>query len=138
MKHDRDIGRKAVLSDVKTAFTFTPALMVTKLLMAICDGVSNALLPYLCYRREACQRERVRRGENSTPISLLGVVFFEMSKQDKRTIQDLPERSCFQPGRPILFPRSFLHLLLSAKRINSDNKCSASFAYQQQLKLLYG
>ena len=27
LKRDRDIGRKAVLSDVKTAFTFTPALM---------------------------------------------------------------------------------------------------------------
>ena len=26
LKRDRDIGRKAVLSDVKTAFTFTPAL----------------------------------------------------------------------------------------------------------------
>ena len=26
MKRDRDIGRKAVLSDVKTAFTLTPAL----------------------------------------------------------------------------------------------------------------
>ena len=28
LKRDRDIGRKAVLSDVKTAFTFTPALIV--------------------------------------------------------------------------------------------------------------
>ena len=27
LKRDRDIGRKAVLSDVKTAFTFTSALM---------------------------------------------------------------------------------------------------------------
>ena len=27
LKRDRDIGRKAVLSDVKTAFTFTPALI---------------------------------------------------------------------------------------------------------------
>ena len=26
MKRDRDIGRKAALSDVKTAFTYTPAL----------------------------------------------------------------------------------------------------------------
>ena len=26
LKRDRDIGRKAVLGDVKTAFTFTPAL----------------------------------------------------------------------------------------------------------------
>ena len=29
LKRDRDIGRKAVLSDVKTAFTFTPALTDT-------------------------------------------------------------------------------------------------------------
>ena len=29
LKRDRDIGRKAVLSDVKTAFTFTPALINT-------------------------------------------------------------------------------------------------------------
>ena len=28
LKRDRDIGRKAVLSDVKTAFTFTPALSI--------------------------------------------------------------------------------------------------------------
>ena len=27
LKRESDIGRKAVLSDVKTAFTFTPALM---------------------------------------------------------------------------------------------------------------
>ena len=27
LKRDRDIGRKVVLSDVKTAFTFTPALI---------------------------------------------------------------------------------------------------------------
>ena len=27
LKRDRDIGRKAVLSDVKTVFTFTPAIM---------------------------------------------------------------------------------------------------------------
>ena len=27
LKRDRDIGRKAVLSDVKTTFTCTPALM---------------------------------------------------------------------------------------------------------------
>ena len=32
LKRDRDIGRKAVLSDVKTAFTFTPALR---------NGISN-------------------------------------------------------------------------------------------------
>ena len=30
LKRDRDIGRKAVLSDVKTAFTFTPALSYGK------------------------------------------------------------------------------------------------------------
>ena len=30
LKRDRDIGRKAVLSDVKTAFTFTPALKIEK------------------------------------------------------------------------------------------------------------
>ena len=30
LKHDRDIGRKAVLSDVKTAFTRTPALRETR------------------------------------------------------------------------------------------------------------
>ena len=30
LKRDRDIGRKAVLSDVKTAFTFTPALNIFK------------------------------------------------------------------------------------------------------------
>ena len=28
LKRDRDIGRKALLSDLKTAFTFTPALIV--------------------------------------------------------------------------------------------------------------
>ena len=29
LKLDRDIGRKAVLSDLKTAFTFTPAISLT-------------------------------------------------------------------------------------------------------------
>ena len=31
LKHDRDIGRKALLSDVKTAFTYTPALIIDKI-----------------------------------------------------------------------------------------------------------
>ena len=33
LKRDRDIGRKAVLSDVKTAFVFNPALKVIKKLV---------------------------------------------------------------------------------------------------------
>ena len=39
MKRDRDIGRKAVLRDVKTPFTFTPALTVYFFLLIAVDGV---------------------------------------------------------------------------------------------------
>ena len=35
LKRDRDIGRKAVLSDVKTAFTCTPALTILARLWVI-------------------------------------------------------------------------------------------------------
>ena len=38
LKRDRDIGRKAVLSDVKTAFTFTPALKGLSLAQNVDDS----------------------------------------------------------------------------------------------------
>ena len=76
--------------------------------LAIC--ALECTIPFLSYRRGPGQRERLRHGEKLHPSRPPRVVFFEMSKQNKKTIKDLPERNCFQPDRPILFPRSFLHL----------------------------
>ena len=47
LKRDRDIGRKAVLSDVKTAFTFTPALR-NMLLTSLVGLYGRVLTSVLC------------------------------------------------------------------------------------------
>ena len=39
LKRDRDIGRKAVLNDVKTAFTCTPACLKARLLKTVTFSV---------------------------------------------------------------------------------------------------
>ena len=50
LKRDRDIGRKAVLGDVKTAFTFTPALTGRKAALGLSSRVIFVLYPVFIYR----------------------------------------------------------------------------------------
>ena len=64
LKRDRDIGRKAVLSDVKTAFTFTPALIIKKLKFVLL----TCLLSFLATKGSRVLEEKINETEVSKTV----------------------------------------------------------------------
>ena len=77
MKRDQDIGRKAVLSDVKSAFTCTPALRWpnTVLARAFADAIQHV---HKDFKKQTC-RQKSDHFIYSTPA--LTVLFFSIIKR---------------------------------------------------------